>query len=224
MENAVEHLAFIINIAFGRIEILGGFFLIGQNTPAKAEGAPAHTKDGKHDPPLKPVKLLGGRACGSIVLYNGKTRFFKKLQLVNGSDSMDALNIASQVTDVISATNGSELDQLWSRIEISVNKRNPLKIVAKTDAGKLNTALGLLYSAMEVVDTSNDVRQVRGLRSLFIQARTIVESRFLGRLEGSDKRSVQRSLDTITSYYDRVIKRFNKRVEAGEITGPEIPV
>nr|AFD03135.1 hypothetical protein [uncultured bacterium W5-77b] len=147
---------------------------------------------------------------------------FKKIQITEGTSAADAFAIASEVKNAIKATTGSDLDQLWTRIESALNRKKPIKTAANTTAGKLNTTLGLLYSAMEVIDGEDDIRYVRGMRSLFLQSKQIVESRFLGRLEGSEKRSVQRSLDTIASYFDRVTKRFNKRVKKNEIAGPEI--
>lgn len=149
---------------------------------------------------------------------------FKKLQLVNGSDAFDAVSIASEVAAQITTTKGSEIDQVWSKIEKRLYRRKPLKTIATTPIGKLNTALGLLYSAMEVVDTGDNINFVRDINSLYRQAKSHVESRFLGRQEGFDKRTLQRTLDTMDSFFDRVIKRFNERVKNLEIQGHEIEV
>jgi hypothetical protein len=147
---------------------------------------------------------------------------FKKLQSENGSDIFDALSIASLVADTIFATKGSELDKLWENIEKTLNNRKTLKVAAETPAGKLNTAIGLIYSAIEVIDTGDNINFVRSISGTFNQLRNHIDSRFTGKLEGVEQRTLQRSLDTVGAFLERIIKRFNSRVESGEIEGQEI--
>jgi hypothetical protein len=151
-------------------------------------------------------------------------KIFKKIQLNEGGGAAGALNIAGSVSQQMLSLKGSEIDQLWERIEKTLNGRKPLKVEAATDVGRVNTALGLLYASMEVVDKGDSIRNVQSMMNIYSQTRIHVQSRFLEKQKGVDKRTLQRSLDTLDSFFNRVAKRFNKRLEKEEIGGNEITV
>ncbi|MFT4553388.1 MAG: hypothetical protein ACI9S8_002026 [Chlamydiales bacterium] len=147
---------------------------------------------------------------------------FKKIQSISGADPIDALNIAATVSDSITSTKGSEIDQIWDKIEKTLYRRKTLKVNAKTPEGKLNTALGLIYSSIESIDSGNNINFLRSVSNMVNGVKNHINSRFLGKFEGSSRRTLQRSMDTIDGYLKRVIVRFNDRIEAGEIGGTAI--
>lgn len=149
---------------------------------------------------------------------------FKRLQANYGTTAVDAISIVSDVSSQILSTKGSELETLWEKIEARLNRGKAIKTTAETPYGKLNTAIGLIYSAMEVADTENNIDYVRGINSIYLSVKNHVENRFLGRTQGMEKRSLERTLGTVDSYFGRVIKRFNELVKTKQIQGPEIPV
>jgi hypothetical protein len=148
---------------------------------------------------------------------------FKKLHLKEGGSSSDALYIASDAANALMSLKGSEIDQVWDRVERALNDGNDIKVKGKSDFDKLNTALGLFYSALEVIDAKDDYTDnVRSLRSIYSKVRGQVFSRFQGRAEGKDKRNLQRTLDTIDSLFDRVTTSFNQRIAEGKAGGKEL--
>lgn len=147
---------------------------------------------------------------------------FKRLQTINGADAIDGLSIGASVADAITSTKGSEIDQIWGKIEKTLNRRKPLKVQATTGEGQLNTALGLIYSSIESIDTGDNINFLRSISGIFSQVKNHIDSRFMGKLEGAPRRTLQRSVDTIDAYMTRVITRFNERIEAGEIGGTPI--
>ena len=78
--NAIEHLTFVVNLAFGRVQVFGSFLIIRQNTATKTEHPAAHGMDGEHDPPFETVERPVLAHC--LLLDNGQPCFFQKLQLI----------------------------------------------------------------------------------------------------------------------------------------------
>lgn len=148
---------------------------------------------------------------------------YKKIQLVKGSDALGAVLIAQDLHAQILQTKSSNLEDLWPRIEKVLNRRKPLKTNAKDAQEELIMTLGLVYNAMETADKSNQIRMVDEINTYYLDIKRHVNSRFIDKVQGMEKRILQRSLDTLDSFFGRVVKRFNQRVKDKEIAGPEIP-
>ena len=149
---------------------------------------------------------------------------YKKIQLVKGNDAIGAVLIAQDLHSQILQTKSSGLKDLWTRIEKTLHRRKPLKTTAKDEQEQLVMTLGLVYNAMETADKGDQIRMVGEINTYYLDIKRHISSRFIGKVQGMEKRILQRSLDTIDSFFERVIKRFNQRVKDNEIAGPEIAV
>lgn len=152
------------------------------------------------------------------------TAIFKKLQLINGSEQIDTVIMNSIIANQITSTKGSEIDQIWGKIENSLHNRKTLKTIADSPEDKLNTVLGLIYNAMEVVDKGDNIEYVSNIRNSYLGVKSHIFSRFIDKMTGMNRRNLERTINTIDSFFERVTKRFNNRVKKGEISGYEIPL
>ena len=79
--NAIEHPAFVVDFAFGRIQVLSRFLVGAQGTAPKAEYPPAQGMDREKHPPLEAVYGATGLPfCAAF--DQGQARFFKEFELV----------------------------------------------------------------------------------------------------------------------------------------------
>ncbi len=149
-------------------------------------------------------------------------KIFNKLFQINGGTAADALGMMDQISSILNDTKATNIEKLWDRLSKGVNKNRPIKIQATTEAGKLQTALGLFYPALESLDRGDSISLVASLRQMYLEARNYIENRFINKQEGVEKRVSKRVISTLDTRFEQVIKRFNQRVADGEIVGQEI--
>ena len=56
-ENAIQHFALVVNLAFGRVEVFSLFLVVGEDTPSKTQYPSAHRVYGEHHAPFEAVEL-----------------------------------------------------------------------------------------------------------------------------------------------------------------------
>ncbi|MDF2577561.1 MAG: hypothetical protein K0S74_1045 [Chlamydiales bacterium] len=177
------------------------------------------------------------------VIEDGDKIFKKLLVLRNATTDtkvQETLDIMSHVAKQIKKTGVTEISDFWDKIESSINHRKPLKVAATTDIGKLNTAFSFFYSAINQIDTSDNMAAVNEIYSLYYETRKVIKSRFLavdaskssikssnsdlpsGLLPLKDQTKIKRVLDVIDGRFKNVVNRYNKRLEKEEIQGRKI--
>lgn len=149
---------------------------------------------------------------------------FQRLSLRFGGDSGDVNDFMAVVGANILSAKTYELDQFWSNLERTlVGRDNRLQVQAGTDDGKLQVALSLFYPAINHIDkVAVSTGELAELRSSFEAAAKRVIGRFAPNASAKDKRVYERIVDTIDQRMADVVERFNTRVEAGEIRGPQL--
>ena len=68
-EDAVQHFALVVNLAFGRVEVFGLFLVVGEDAPPKTQYASAHRVYGEHHAPFEAVEL-------TVAIDDGESGFF----------------------------------------------------------------------------------------------------------------------------------------------------
>jgi hypothetical protein len=153
-------------------------------------------------------------------------KVFDKISLRFGNSASDTLRILKTVSAEIRSTKSYKLDELWGRLERSLNKGKSLeKKPEKSDAKKLQTAMALLYSGLNSIDiNATSTNEIAEFRDLFNTTKTFIENRFLSTQTGIDKRMLQRILTTTDERLDNVITNYNEKVDKQEVAGNKIPV
>ena len=64
LEKAIQHVAFMVDLRFGRVDVFGGFLILFQDTAAEADYLSRYAVDGEDHPAGKSVELVS-------VLVNG---------------------------------------------------------------------------------------------------------------------------------------------------------
>ncbi len=154
---------------------------------------------------------------------NDADKIFKQLQLRHGNTASDALTMAMTLTDLITSTKSHEIDQLWGKLEKKLNGGLKLSVKAKTDEGKVNTAVSMLYSALNWIDkAATTTRELHTMRNLVFKTDLHVTSKFVGKMKGVDKRTGLRVSKTTSERLDTMVERFNELLEAGLIGGSKL--
>ena len=68
-ENAIQHFALVVNLAFGGVEVFGLFLVVGEDTPPKTQYPSAHRVNGEHHAPFEAVEL-------TVAIDDGESGFF----------------------------------------------------------------------------------------------------------------------------------------------------
>jgi hypothetical protein len=148
---------------------------------------------------------------------------YKKLEIINGDNARDVLDMAFGLRSVISKSKSVELDKVWENLEKELYNRKTLKTVSKTDEAKFQTAFGLFYNILNDIDSKADsTLDLMEFRTHFLEAQSHITRRVVPGLSGKDLRNVNRIMDTITNRLTKVTERFNTRVDEGDIAGPKI--
>ena len=148
---------------------------------------------------------------------------FNKLALRHGGKPMEVITFMSDVTEQLMSVNYDSIDDFWGKMEKKLYGDNTLSVNASTDVGKYSTGVSLFYNALNVVDSSSETTyDLSSLKDLYYGVRDYISRRILGHQEGTDKRVLQRVLNTIDARFDKVSKRFNKLVDDGQMHGPRL--
>ncbi len=149
---------------------------------------------------------------------------FQRIALTKGSTTSDINTFMGKVTKTILATRSYQLDQFWPTLEAAVvGREQKLPIKSGTDDGKMQVALSMFYSALDVVDrTAVSTGELSDLRTAFSATAKFVLARFASGASTKDKRIYERIVDTIDKRFDDVSERFDARVDAREIRGPKL--
>ena len=151
-------------------------------------------------------------------------KIFKMIMGKTGNSNSGALAIVSVVVQQLGATNAGNLDQLWGSLEKALTQGSPIKTTAKTAVGKLNTALGLIYSALNKLDTGTSARNITSLQNLYSQAKKKVSVGIISSQKPADQNVIGRVFKSIEMRFNEVGTRFNTLVTNGQASGPKIQV
>lgn len=141
-----------------------------------------------------------------------------------GSDVSDLQAMGESLSALIQNTRKSDLPSFWRTFESRFNRGKEVSVDAQTDERQYLTGLSMFYELLNQVDTkASSTRSLITLRSFYEDARDFVISRHGASLETRDKRLLDNIVYTLDERFSDVVKHFNKRREAGDVEGPEIP-
>ncbi len=142
-----------------------------------------------------------------------------KLQMTAG----EATTFSVALSSVIKSTRGTELDQLWKRVESALNQGQSISEVSKlSTVEQVKTTAALFYSMMNLVDKESNTQLMSQFRTAYIEGRKHIEERFLPQLESTQQNLLKRIIRITDRRMQSVVKRMNRAVDAGEVAGPKI--
>lgn len=150
-------------------------------------------------------------------------KIYNKIKTKFDDNSIETLDLTRRLNDVLNDNKYADLDTLWEDIEKELYDKKSLGVPAKTNSKKLQTAFALFYNALNDLDkNASSTLEINSFRSIFTKAKQHLETHFLGRETGSDKRMLERVIKTTESRLTEVVERYNEMASKGKIAGPEI--
>lgn len=147
---------------------------------------------------------------------------YNKLLVGANKNGYNALVLTEIISAQIISTPYHELDSLWPKVEKNINNGRAIAIKATTPAGQLETTLGFLYESLNTIDKEDNINNLAIFRNLFYDTASYLDKHVLHHLDSKDQNITARILTIIENRMDKVVKRFNDRVDKQEINGYKI--